>query len=474
MIELKNSKTTFLGRAPDGRNRFAIDSSIGAIQMRESGGQWQDIQPQIVRDTDGFHVEGTPYAVKMSADGDRTIYPDKTDLSKLLYLPVPAFIKSLPKRIEGNRIIASAPKFDVILQFTNTAVQFQVLLREPVAFDRITFDVDFLGLDILKLLQSRTGLGIPRPRLIDSRLRQAGVDLDKHLDWSYQNGQLQLGFDLTGLIFPVLLRNTTIDVEVGVGAGDGYGRQDGSSFSSSSTDNYVGYTSAQFMSFMRYTGFAGIFGNTIDVAYTKINGRSGSSAPAYTKLSLNDIDDPTAPTSGADMAGRASTTAQVDYDPTAVGWLINSYNQSPSLVTPLQEIADSWDTDSILVLLKDDGGGASDYLIWHSYEVGNPYEPQFHCEYSASGTTHQLAGVIAGAASVSGILSVVSLIEENNQDFYEAYDGDTLLERSTITSQDASQRAITLNNMKTEHPSMSYFLHEHKHGNHAPCVKTVV
>ena len=99
MIELKNSKTTFLGRAPDGRNRFAIDSSIGAIQMRESGGQWQDIQPQIVRDTDGFHVEGTPYAVKMSADGDRTIYPDKTDLSKLLYLPVPAFIKSLPKKI---------------------------------------------------------------------------------------------------------------------------------------------------------------------------------------------------------------------------------------------------------------------------------------------------------------------------------------------------------------------------------------
>jgi hypothetical protein len=55
MIEIKNSKTTYLGKASGG-DRYALDAFIGAVQMGEPEGLWQDIKPCLVRDADGWHI----------------------------------------------------------------------------------------------------------------------------------------------------------------------------------------------------------------------------------------------------------------------------------------------------------------------------------------------------------------------------------------------------------------------------------
>ena len=71
MIELSNSKKTYLGKAPDGRNKFALDCHVGAVQMRETGKEWEDIDPTIEElDADGSTINftKTPMLVKVGED----------------------------------------------------------------------------------------------------------------------------------------------------------------------------------------------------------------------------------------------------------------------------------------------------------------------------------------------------------------------------------------------------------------------
>jgi len=388
-MELKNSKTTHLGG-----NKFALDAFIGAVQMREAPDKpWQDIKPQLVRDTEGLHIEGAPYAIKITSDGDRRIYPDKTDLSKWIYLPIPAFVRDLPKRIVGNQIIASAEKFDVIFKFTNTSIKFMVLFREAPPADifgidtpRITFLAETAGLDFLKILKARTGVGIPRPSLLEFQTQQEERQ-PPLLDWSFKDGKLELGFDLMGLNYPILLKNTTIDVQVEANYDDCKERPDDSYFSTttnpevepSTTPSVVTHAGTRFTVTIAASP-------TITTAYADLY-IHGTNDDMHSDIYGHDVETSQDFNTDQTVFSRTRTTATVAWDKeelTNAAWTsANAADNCPELKTIIQELCDSFDHSAgrALTLLWIAGAETANKVEWTGHDVDDTLATKLHVEY---------------------------------------------------------------------------------------------
>lgn len=374
MIELKNNKVTSLGG-----NKYALDSCLAPIQFK-SGGKWQDIKPVLVPDRNGWHTEGTPYYFELLRNGQRTIYPDLSDRSKYLCIPSPQIARSLTRNVSADRIAHASQKYDVHYELGNTAVYFKVLLKEPVSFDRITLDVDAVGMDVPELLKSKSGVGIPRPRLIDKRTRR-----ERLLEWSYSHGKLELGFDLTGMEFPVLLKNATLDDQVGA-SGDDWDTI-GASFNSTDAGLVFPFDEDAWDWAdvgMRFDASAIGNGDTIDTAYLslKCNVWGGAANSGDVQIFCCDEANPAAPTTAEGHNGLARTTAHVDITLPAAdydAW----YLSGTELKTVVQELATSYDIGNIIFLIDADTGGATYAHGCYTYDNASADAPKLHIEYTS-------------------------------------------------------------------------------------------
>lgn len=227
MIELSNSKKTFLGNTPQGKNRFALDCSIGAVQFKDNLGAWQDIAPRLVRSGDKYISEGVPYRMEFDSKGGRREYPDRYDLSKYIDLPAMPLVSEVSPKFRADKIVYSTNDYDITMGLGKTGTFLEVLFRKAPTLNKLALDASSVGMDIGQLLLSKSGLGIPRPRLIDS----SEMPIERMLDWSFKSGQLEVGFDFSGLKFPVLFKNSPLDVQVGASLDDAWEREyDGASF----------------------------------------------------------------------------------------------------------------------------------------------------------------------------------------------------------------------------------------------------
>jgi hypothetical protein len=104
MIDLKNSKTTCIGKASGG-NKYALDAFIGAVQMVDPVYGLQDIRPRLVRDADGWHIEGAPYYAEVKDNGDRLFCPDKYERSKYIRFPNVALFSGLSKSLSTSKSV---------------------------------------------------------------------------------------------------------------------------------------------------------------------------------------------------------------------------------------------------------------------------------------------------------------------------------------------------------------------------------
>jgi hypothetical protein len=402
MIELKNSKTQYLGRA-SGRDRYSLDAFTGAVQMREPGGPWQDIRPCLVRDADGWHVEGAPYYAEIKDDGSRLFCPDRNERNKYLSLPAPALFAGLgrdvvqnptklDRQVLPNQITMPTAWGEYRIIFSPTGMHFEVLFREapPSAVfgqdsPRILLDADAAGIDIDRLLKSKEGLGVPRPRLVTEKLEVLESPFQElWLNWTYKNGQMELGFDFGELAFPILLKNTTVDVQVGSGEDDGWTRSDGV-FNNGGSLSYAGvYSGSNTLdSFYRFTGITIPQGSTISVCYS--SHRGSTSGSPLTKVYFEKAQDPGAITSRADYVSRTLTSAGVDWDET----FSTDWHNSPSLVTPMQELIDAYglSDQAIQEMHKDDGSSAGSYMQFYTYDQATEWGAQLHIEYTGGGAT---------------------------------------------------------------------------------------
>jgi hypothetical protein len=423
MIELKNSRKTYLGRASGGE-RYSLDAFIGAVQMREAGGEWEDIRPQLVRDSDGWHIAGAPYYAEIKDDGTRLFCPDRNEKSQYLRLPSPVYFAALTKNTVSNpakldrtllpnQITIPTDWGEYRIIFSNTGMHFEVLFAKAPPSDvfgkdspKILLDVEVSGFDIKQLIASKTGLGIPQPKLIVEEVKNESNQ--SRLDWSYQNGQLELGFDLSGLQFPVLLKNTTLNLQVEAGADDGYAKKY-QYLNNYNNVIYVGRdgSAVEVGGFYRFTGITIPQDSTIDDAYLELY-ETWSNSGNQTKLRADDQNDSPQIASEADYYARTNTTAgtDADGDPGAPGWY------QIDVTDIVQELVTSYDYDdeAIQFLHRDDGSPNASYRASYAYEnVTNP--PRLHIEYTAGGATEKIAGDTGSGAEVSSLLAVIAKAE---------------------------------------------------------------
>jgi len=192
----------------------------------------------------------------------------------------------------------------------------------------------------------------------------------------------------------------TIDVQVAAGTNDGWVRGDG--YADLTGANTAVGTGGGWNAhaFYRFTGITIPQGSTIDVCYISLYSTTGLQGTPLTKVHLEKANNPGAVTGYADFISRA-LTAGVDWDtiPDANQWV-----DSPSLVTPLQELIDAYDLSdqAIQVMHKNDGSSNEHYTWCRSYEYsGNTHGARLHIEYTEGGATAKTSAETgAGAESL--------------------------------------------------------------------------
>lgn len=386
-MQLKNSKITSLSGG-----RRIIDGFTSAVQMSPDGKAWEDIKPNLIRDPDGWHIEGSPYYAEVKDTGERLFCPDKNEKSKYIRLPAHQLLNgltlnpvSMPSMLDSQLLHSQfsmpfPPYGQINIIFTNTGMYLEFVLNSVPkiankTIDKLTFDVDS-NFDISNLLRSVEGLGIPKTKIIDSNK----LPVHRVVDWSYKNGQLEFGLDITGMKFPLRILDD-IDDQVDASLDDGF-CEGGANWLTNQTYNPVGNSGGTvYESWSRFSGIAGLGGTTVNVAYVQVYDFGGAPGNPLTKIYFEDAEAPTRCVSCADFGGRA-LTAGIDWD----GQLSGGWENSPSLVTPAQHLADNYDSTAISVHHHDDGSGVDNFMSYRSYDfAGNTFGMKIHLEVTAGG-----------------------------------------------------------------------------------------
>jgi hypothetical protein len=227
--------------------------------------------------------------------------------------------------------------------------------------------------------------------------------------------------------FPVVI-DPTIDATVAASGDDT--QVSGTTFSSTSTTPRVGILTAggdYAKTSQRWASISGLSGATIDAAYMTISSISSAGTDCQTKLAAEDATAPTAPTSTVEFEGRTLTTAKVDWDFTTAP--DNGDNNSPSLVTVIQELADDYDVTAIQIFHYDDGSatGATNVFRYRHYDASTTLCPRLHIEYTEGSAA--VEGV--GATTLDGITSMADGVALDSMFIH----GDGLATFDNMTSQ---------------------------------------
>ena len=235
---------------------------------------------------------------------------------------------------------------------------------------------------------------------------------------------------------------TTIDVQTAASGDDGHFRPAGTNYSSAGTTLIIGRHSGgeAYQGFARFTGITIPAGSTIDTAYISLLQTSVAGVDTiYLKIAAEDADNPSAPTTAPDGAGRALTTARVDWDPAS--WSANTWYDSPDISAVIQELVDSYTIsgDAIQIFILDDGSANDDNRSVRTYDHAAGNGPKLHIEYTEGSSDTEL--VVADAAhghATDGIaLTQAHTLVVADADHAHASDGVALTQAQELAVADA-------------------------------------
>ncbi len=414
MIELSNSKKTFLGKVGS-RDKFALDCHIGAVQMREASGEWEDIDPTVEEfDTDGKTVNftKTPMLVKVGEDSKRRIYPDRTDLSYWIEFQKPFVSMGKPTRQNGWFYWNFAHAV-LGVKVTNTGVKFGFKLKDNQSPTSITIPFTSQGITRQGRLLYHEGKVIAELRLpiaTGSNLSIPSMPIQKDCDVSFGSGEVTISLDPTGLEYPIEI-DPTLDLQVGASSDDCRRRLTTSLWGLTAANiivgNAAGASDKRFGGGMRFTGITIPQGSPVTTSY--LTGRAPDSEPVNTtnsRISAEDVDDaPTFADSAATFDARfaAHTTARIDWD-AIPAWTAGTDYNSPEVKTVIQEIVDrvGWVSGNDIVIFWEDFDDRSTatgaHRYWHSYDGSATYAPKLHLEWT------EAVGTIATPPTISLII----------------------------------------------------------------------
>ncbi len=175
----------------------------------------------------------------------------------------------------------------------------------------------------------------------------------------------------------------TVDVQVGASGDDG--RTAGTL---TDTDDFLatgGVGGTDGNAFLMFRNISIPNGATINVAKMQLNGKDSNNdgAELFTNIYMEDVDNPTVPTSVADYNGRARTTAFTAWDEDEL--LVGVYNDSPDIGTVVKEIVDrgGWVSGQYMQILWDNDVSTDNK--WYrpkTYDHADNVPPKLHIEWS--------------------------------------------------------------------------------------------
>jgi len=402
MIELCNSKRTYLGKTADGRKRWALDASIGAIQFRENGGEWQDIDPSIEAiDTDGFSIKFTqvPYLGRIANDSKRRIYPDRTNLDCWIEFQKPFASMGLPTR-QDRWFYWDFPNALMGVRFDNAGIKFGFRLKNSNAPTSITIPFTTQGITRQGRLLYHNGEVIAelrKPMAMDAN------EEERECEISFGASEVTINLDTTGLVFPIDI-DPDIDLQVGHILDDIHETEDdGSVYDSSS---YVNHYSAVASGDRKWGAHRWVSaglpskGDTIDVAYVQLYTYEGNYDSANGNLHFQKAASPARFTENDyDVTSRPRTTA-------SVSWIVNDFGtgwqQTPSLKVPLQEVIDSYSPTAIVMVFRPNTDILR-RLYSRAYNNNPAASAKLHIEWTAAGETHYGAATLSGVGTLATI-----------------------------------------------------------------------
>lgn len=191
-----------------------------------------------------------------------------------------------------------------------------------------------------------------------------------------------------------------IEERITIGVDDGYSRIGGYFVPTGNEawagDQAIGTVSAWF----RFASVTIPVGSTITSAYVRFYSDSVN-INVYLRVKADDQADPAAPSNQADHAGRARTTnSSVQWHPTHTAW---AWVNSPSIVTVIQELVDSYDYSTgkaIQILLDDDGSSNGAHHDAKTIEEALNHEAYLRIEYDPP--------AVVGGGGSSGVLAIAT------------------------------------------------------------------
>ncbi len=359
----ESSKTSFLGYREDGRARYSLDSSIGAIHYKDDydnpNEQWKDIDLT----WEGNKITKAPY--ELTREGDKITVRDKKTGNV--------------STIELLDVKPGGLKKEIVPE--NTRVSF----RHTLPSDNIPFESKFRITGNIPLIA----------RAFDD---EGEISLETTLKDGILTEKLTGGVKdkQTGQARPVkgeIRIDPTLDLQVGANGDDGivYGTSQGSG-GTFGNGGWIGLllfgkgSSNLYNNWTRFTGITIISGATITVAYLTYTGGSslpGTGNTVYSDIWANDTGTPVAPTTASEYWALVKTTATAAWDSIA-NWSTGTQYNTPSLVALVQELVDSYSySNAAMQFMHWDGGSSADaYRGPYDYSGSAAGATKLHIEYS--------------------------------------------------------------------------------------------
>ncbi len=367
--------------------RALSDLSAGQVIEYRNGSEWVRFQPmalQYSNDLNQIQQISMPQAVDATVDDDTLTWTDgygpgrtltwqaqTARLAKLLTINSPTDLPTVDQFIlDGGN-----PVLELNLIFAHSSgVTPYVNGQEWKRGDRATQGLVEFRDDTGKVLW---WFNLPRSWDAEGNEQLGTFRFKKQGNSLYVSHRVPLSF-VQSAIYPLMV-DVTIDEQVGVSADDGE-RNEQPWFTDTIAFGNYGYWSYKRHGWARFTGISGLSGTTIDVAYATPNVNGVIDSPDV-DLFAEDAAAPSAPTDGADYDGKPRTAAFTNWSPGSIsGW-----QNSPSIVGVIQELADSYDPSAIQLLPIGNNTSGTHRFIWTQYDSSSSLAPKLHIEYTAGG-----------------------------------------------------------------------------------------
>jgi hypothetical protein len=363
-----------------GEGRYALDVSLGAIHYKDDYAnekeQWKDIDLTFDKNN---QITRAPYILTVDPEKKSfTVYDKKTGNTSSVKLNKVGEkdIQDMPDlqaknaEISKGKILWSDADIDLDLSITadNTRVSFDWVVKSEKAPHEVEFEIEDGGIPII--YQGADAEGAP-------------VDVVANKNGNIVTETIEKGGTYPKVINPVL------DLQVSAGANDGYiiltylnskyYYQSSSSlrFGTNIDASYYNVPT-YYDAWCRWTGISIPQGSYIGYnSYISLFSNNGSGEG---EIYFDDEDNPSAPASYNDYVNRPLTATHVYWDVEED----DSWNNSPSVQVPLQEIIDDSQVDITVIqsMLRHYNSSFEAYV--RSYEYAGDYDPRLHIEYMTS------------------------------------------------------------------------------------------